>query len=463
MHQPESSTTVSSGTLGPLLRLSVPLITVNLGQQLMGVVDTALAGRVDELSLAATGLGNTIFMLGAVMGIGLVMGVDPLISQALGANRFGAARRTMWQGIYAGLLATLPLVLFMLFLGQMLEVIGIGPALASHTRLYVAGRLLSIVPVLILMSQRSYLQSAHLTRPIVYSMLVANLFNFVADWVLIFGDAGLESVGLTPLGIPAYGVAGIGAATTVACTMQALFMAAAILRIPSGSGGGSIHAPDWERLTQVFRVGVPVGFQLLSELGVFAAVSILAGTMGTTAMAAHQVAIMLAATAFMVPLAIGAATSVQVGRAIGRRDHRETRRAGLAGIGLGATFMLMTASLMWIFPDRLTGAISGQAAVVEVAAQLVLIAGAFQVFDGIQAVASGALRGAGMTRWAMAANIIAYWVIGFPVSLILGFWLDMGPQGLWWGLTVGLAVAAVALTLKFESVSRRPIEALGVG
>ena len=208
---------------------------------------------------------------------------------------------------------------------------------------------------------------------------------------------------------------------------------------------------------------MPIGLQLLAELGIFALVSILAGTMGTTAIAAHQVAIMLAASSFMVPLAVGAATSVQVGRAIGKGDVREARESGFAGFAIGGAFMLTTALIMWIFPTSMARLMTDQQEVLSLAANLIVIAGTFQIFDGLQAVGSGALRGAALTRWAMVANIVAYWIVGFPVSLWLGFSLGMGPQGLWWGLTAGLAIAAVALTLKFYAVSRRPIAAVNLG
>ena len=432
-------------------------MVVNLGQQMMAVVDTALAGRLDEVSLAATGLGSTIFFVTSIFGIGVTLGVDPVASQAFGAGRRRHARRAMWQGVYAGLVVTVPIAAATLGLGSVLEWWGVEPALAEKTRLYLHARLPSIVPLMVFMACRSYLQAAHLTRPIVISTVAANLFNLAADWILIFGDDGMVRLGLPEMGIPALGVAGIGWATTVAATMQMVVVALALRALEPGQGGRPVRAPDRLLLGRIFKLGIPIGLQLVSEGGIFALVSVLAGVMGSRAMAAHQVAIMLAALSFMVPLAVGMATSVQVGRAIGRADHPGTRRAGLAGIFLGGLAMIFTALMMWIFPAGLARIMTDQPGVVELSAQLLIIAGAFQIFDGIQAVGSGALRGAGMTRWAMTANIVAYWLIGLPISLWLGFRLGWGPQGLWWGLTAGLFVAALALSIKFAAVSRRPI------
>ncbi|MEE8583858.1 MAG: MATE family efflux transporter [Acidobacteriota bacterium] len=440
----------------PLLQLALPLIVVNLGQQMMAVVDTALAGRLDEVSLAATGLGSTLFFLTSIFGIGVTLGVDPIASQAFGAGRRRHARRAMWQGVYAGLVVTVPIAAATVGLGAILEWLGVQPALAEKTRLYLHARLASIIPLMVFMACRSYLQAAQLTRPIVISTVAANLFNLAADWILVFGDDGLVRLGLPELGIPALGVAGIGWATTVAATMQLAVVALALGAEP-GQGRQPVRALDRLLLRRIFKLGIPTGLQLVSEGGIFALVSFLAGVMGSRAMAAHQVAIMLASLSFMVPLAVGMATSVQVGRAIGRADHPGTRRAGLAGIFLGGLAMIFAALMMWVFPTGLARIMTDQPGVVELSAQLLIIAGAFQIFDGIQAVASGALRGAGMTRWAMTANIVAYWLIGLPISLWLGFGLDWGPQGLWWGLTAGLFVAAAALSVKFAAVSRRPI------
>ncbi|HSR53631.1 MAG TPA: MATE family efflux transporter [Acidobacteriota bacterium] len=446
--------------LKPLVRLSLPLIVINLGYQTMSLVDTALAGRLDELSLAAVGLGSMVFFLGAVFGIGVSAGVDPLASQALGAGRFRDARRAMWQGIYGGLLILLPVAGFILTVAYSLEWMGIEPQLAARTRLYIWGRLLSLPPLFTLMAVRAYLQAAHYPRPIVVATLAANVFNLVANWLLIWGDEGLVSLGLPAVGLPALGVLGIGLATGIATISQLLILVKPLSSLDPGPGEGPVAKPDRLRLRRHFSLGLPIGFQLMGEMGIFAAVGILAGTLGTLTMAAHQTAIQLAAFTFMIPLSIGEATSVQVGRAVGRRDTPSARWAGFSGILMGGGVMFFAALFMWIFPQTLAGLITTEREVIELASGLIIVAGFFQIFDGIQAVSSGCLRGAGMTRWAMLANVFCYWIIGFPAAFLMGLVLNWGARGLWWGLTAGLGMAALILSLKFASVSRRPIAAL---
>ncbi len=448
------------GRLRPLVRLSVPIIIANVGNQAMSLVDTAMAGRIDDLALGAVGLGSSLFFMFASLGMGVAMGVDPLASQAFGAGRFRQARHAMWQGLYAGSIAAVPVGAAVVITGFLLETFGVSPELAAKTREYNHTRLLSLLPFIWFTVQRSYLQAAHRTRPIVVAVIVANVVNLFADWLFMFGDQGLQRLGLPPIGLPALGVAGIGFATTLSRLLQLTIIALALRSIDSGRGPRPLHHVDRKMLRRVFALGIPISLQIFSEAGVFSLAALMAGLMGTLSLAAHQVALMLAATTFMVPLSISMATSVQVGRAIGRGDSHEARSAGFLGMVLGGAVMMAAALSMWIFPNALARMMTPQPEVVSAAAQLIVIAGFFQLSDGIQAVASGALRGAGLTRWAMGANIVAYWVLGLPISIALGFWFDWGPQGIWWGLTLGLSLAAIALTARFIYVSRRPFEAL---
>jgi len=207
-------------------------------------------------------------------------------------------------------------------------------------------------------------------------------------------------------------------------------------------------------------VGLPLGLQLGAETGVFALVSVLMGRMGTESMAGHQVALQIASFTYAATLGIGAATSVQVGRAIGRQDAAATRFAGLAGISLGAVYMVGNALLMWWFPETLARLMTSDATVIPSAVTLITIAAVFQVADGVQSVASGALRGAGVTRFSFVANVLGHWLVGVPVGALFGYGLGWGAPGLWWGLTAGLAAVALSLGLKFESLSRKPVARL---
>lgn len=432
---------MNTGELRPLVRLALPLMLVNAGHQVKGLVDIFFAGRIGPLAVAATGLGVTIFTVGSIFATGLVLGVDPIVSQSIGAGQPRQARRAMWQGVYAGLLMTIPLAGLVLGLGFLLERIGVKPELASLTRTYLFGRVTSLLPWVAFVSMRAYLQASHRTRPIVIAVVAAVILTVAGDWLLAF-VAGL-------------GVAGLGWASAIVVVAQMTIVGLALRGVDPGAGGEPLRRYDRAILGKVLRLGVPIGFTMLAEVGVFCFVGVLMARISPNAMAGHQVAMSLAAFTFMFPLAIGMATSVQVGRAIGRGDTPAARSAGIAGIALGAGVMTVCAVAMLLLRRTLASAMCPDAAVIGTAVMLLQIAAAFQIFDGIQAVATGALRGAGSTRWALGANVFAYWVVALPVGVVLG-----GPSGLWLGLTAGLGVAAAMLTIKFLRVSSKPIRAL---
>jgi MATE family multidrug resistance protein len=446
----------------PLLGLALPIILVNLGNQFRGVVDTAIAGRIDTLSLGGTGLGITLFMVGSMIGIGIVLGIDPILSQAFGANRPRQARRTLWAGIMTGLLMVLPAGGVVLGLYHSLEFLGIAPDLAAKTGEYIYARLPELIPLLVFVSIRSYLQAAHRVGPIVIAMIASNLLNIPGDWILAFGDEGLLKLGLPAMGIPAFGVRGLGWVSVAVTTMEVVIGLIVLRKIHPGKETAPLPRPDRRLVGRIFRLGTPLGFQLVTEVGMFACIGVLMGTLGKVAMAAHQVAMMIASFTFMVPLGVGMATCIRVGMAIGRGDTKGTREAGVAGIRLGAAFMVGMAIVMWVIPGTLARVLTSEEEVIPLAVILIRIAAAFQIFDGIQVVASGALRGAGMTRFLMITNFVAYWCIALPISWGLGIAGGRGPEGLWWGLTFGLAIAAAIMTTRFLQVSRRPIAAIPV-
>ncbi len=440
--------------LKELLHVSLSLAVVQVGFHLPGVVDTALAGRVGGETLAATGLGAAIFFTVSVFGIGVVMGIEPLAAQAFGAGRSRQGRRLMWQGIYAAGMVTVPLGGIMLWAGSNLHRFGVSESLSALTAEYVWGRVASLWPLLSCVAIRSYLQSAHHTRPIVVAVVALNVFNLVADWLFLFGDPGLVALGLPAIGVPALGVLGLAWASTVATVGQLVVLALATRRVEPGTGDEPVRALDRAALSRVFNLGVPLGLQLGAEVGVFALVGVMMGGMGTLAAAAHQVVLQLSSLTFAASLGIGAATAVQVGRAIGRGDGAATRRAGLYGILSAATFMLCMAAIMWLWPRALVRVMTSDLEVMPGAMRLLLIAAAFQVVDGMQAVGSGALRGAGATRFAFGAHLVGHWLVGLPLGVGLAFGAGMGPAGLWWGLTAGLAVVALTLTIKFSLITR---------
>lgn len=414
-----------------LVRLSLPLVAVNLAHMTMGLVDTALAGRLGALEQAAAGLGNMLFFAGAIFGIGVTMGIDPIASQAFGAGRPDEARRAMWQGIYLGVLATLPIAALIVALGFALEPLGVEARLAEEARGYAHARLPGLVAVFAFVAARVYLQAENRTRPLLWIALAANVANAIADLALM----------------RAFGVRGIAWAST-----GVVFVELALLAPMLGSGWAR---PDGAMLRRAVRLGLPIGGMNVVDVALFSVVGVLMARFGAAATASHQVAMTLASLTFMVPLGISAATSVLVGRAIGAGDAAEARRHGLAGISLGGGFMLAMACVLWALPELLADLMTADPEVAALAATLLRIAAAFQLFDGVQICAAGALRGAGQTRWPFVAGMAAYWGVALPVSLALAFGAGLGPAGLWAGLTVGLAVAAVALTARWSRLGTR--------
>ncbi|MBX3127874.1 MAG: MATE family efflux transporter [Polyangiaceae bacterium] len=435
-----------------LLALSLPIAFSHLGQTLLGVVDTAVVGRVGELHLGAAGLGNALFFTVTVLGMGVMLGLDPVIAQAMGAGEANKARRALWQGVWLAGLVGVPLMLVVLLASGTLELMGIAPDSAVLTRAYVMARLPSLVPFLVFVALRCYLQAAGTTRPVVTAVVLANIVNVPLSIVLVFGDEALTRAGLPPLGLPALGVAGAGWAST-ACTLVQVVVLADAMRRSSSAAEPNARQVDAVVMKRALLLGLPIGLQLVAEFGVFALVNVAMANLDSTSLAAHQVALTLASATFMVPVGIGAATSVRVGRAIGQGDATGTRRAGIVGLGLGTTFMIGSALCFWLFPESLAAIITSDAKVIDAAVGLLLVAAVFQISDGVQAVGAGALRGAGDTRFTFLANVAGHYLIGLPLGLVLTFVLAAGAPGLWWGLSAGLTVVAIALLRRFLRIS----------
>ena len=428
-----------------LFRLAGPLAAAQAGTQLMGLVDVAVLGRLGPAELAASGLGNAVFFAISVVGMGLMFGIDPMISQAVGAGDRVRARRTLWQGIWLGLVVSAVLTLVLGAAALLLPYFGVKPELVAPGRAYLLVRTLSLAPFLLFFVVRAYLQAHGVTRPMVVAMVLANVLNLVGDLVFVFGWWK----------IPAFGVAG-AAMATVLCTLVELWIVAVAVR---AIDIGEPFDHRWSRaeVARAFRVGLPVGLQMGAEVGIFALVAVLAARLGTLDLAAHQLVIGLASFTYTAALGVAAAGSVRVGIGVGSRDPKATRIAGHVAFLGGAGVMAVAALAFLFFPRPLARLITDQEAVIATAMPLFLVAAVFQLSDGVQAVGGGVLRGAGDTKFTFYANLAGHWLIGLPVALYLGFRRNFGIVGLWWGLCAGLTVVAVLLFLRFERLSRDEI------
>jgi MATE family multidrug resistance protein len=422
-----------------MLRLAVPVVVIQVGMMAMGVVDTIMVGHISARALAAVALGNLYFFGLAVFAMGTLMVLDPVVAQAFGAGDRAAVGRAVQRGVLLAALLTIPVALLLTLAAPVFRLARQPADVVPLAAAYALVTALGVFPFLLFVVFRQSLQSMGRTAPIVAAIIGANLANAALNWVLIYGY----------LGFPAMGVVGSAWATSISRALLA-----AGLWVGARRELGSLLWPlrpgiwQWEPLSRMLRLGVPIGAQNVLEFGAFALVALMMGWIGTREMAGHQIAINLASLTFMVPLGVGDAGSVLVGQAVGRGDPEGTRGAARAALACGVTFMSLTAAIFLTFPEPLARLYSRDLDVVRVAATLIPIAGVFQVFDGLQVVAAGVLRGLGDTRVPMLVNLLGYWLIGIPVSVYLGFGAGLGPVGLWWGLVLGLALVGTSLLLR---------------
>jgi MATE family multidrug resistance protein len=432
--------------LRALLTLATPIVVIQVGVMFMGVVDTLMVGHLSAQALAAVAIGNLYFFGAAILAQGILHVLDPLVAQSVGAEDHSSIARALQRGMVLACFLAIPISLIMLPVQPLLLLAGQPTEVVPLVKDYVWWMIPGTAPLFLFVVLRQTLQAMHHTRSIVWCIIIANVVNALLNWLLIFGHAGF----------PALGVIGSALATTTARWLMALLLIAL----------------SWDRLKQYLQpfqreallpgpvlrmlwLGLPIGFQMLLEFGAFYAIALLMGRLGTIQIAGHQVAINLASLTFMVPLGISSAAAVLVGNAVGRGDPIGARRSARTSLICGAAFMSMTALLFLAFPEFLAGLYTRDTAVLGIAISLLPIAGIFQVFDGLQAVGAGVLRGLGDTRAPMVINILGFWLFGMPVSIYLGFNAGLGPRGLWWGFVAGLGAVAILLLIRIRLRLRR--------
>ena len=421
-----------------MVRLAVPVVVAELGWVAMGIVDIAMVGRLGPEAIGAVGVGSVLFFAVVVFGIGVLLGLDPLVAQAYGAGRLDECHRWLFHGVGLSLMLAAPLTLIAAPLIATLDRWGLDPDVQRLTAPYLSKILWSIVPLLFYTAFRRYLQAIGLVTPITAALVSANLINVLINWLLIFGN----------LGAPRLGVDGAAWATCVSRVYLALFLVVAILGHERRYRAGLWHVPrrlELHRLRRLSTLGLPAAVQVTLEVGVFAVVTALAGRLAPATLAAHQIVLNIASVTFMVPLGVGSAGAVRVGQAVGRLDAPGARYAGWAALALGGGFMTSTAVTFVLAPYAILGLFTTDATVIRVGVSLLLVAALFQLFDGLQGVATGVLRGFGDTRTPMVWNLVGHWVVGLPVGYVLCFEWGWGVVGLWIGLSTGLILVGVML------------------
>jgi len=434
--------------LRSLIRLAAPLAAAQAGTQVMGLVDLAVVGRLGARELGAAGLGNAIFFTISILGVGIVFGVDPMISHAFGGGDPVRARHVLWQGVWLAIGVTVALTIPLLFAPMLFPLFGVERSLQPMAIQFLLVRTAGLAPFLVFIVARAYLQAQHITRPMVMAMLIGNVFNFVADVVLVFGWGPF----------PRMGVAGAALSTDLGSVLQLVIAAWAVksIHLPQHDAG-ALHHARWPEIRQAIRLGFPIGGQLAAEIGVFALVGLLAGHIGAIDLAAHQLVLGFISLTFTISVGVASAGSVRVGLAVGARDQARTRRAGFAAVTGGIGFMLAGATIFALFPRAVARLLTNQEAVIAAAVPIFLVAAVFQLSDGLQAIGAGVLRGAGDTIFPLVSNLVGHWLVGLPIALYLGFHRHMGIVGLWWGLCAGLTAVAILLLLRFNRLSKTAI------
>lgn len=435
-------------------RLAGPIILAQMAQVAMGFTDTVMAGRLGAGDLGAIAIGVNLWILPYLFCVGLLMAVSSLVAHAFGAARFGDIRDLMGQLLWVCLGLALLAIFAMLAMVQLLPLLEIDPGLTTLAGKYVKAVAWGMPAVIGYLALRFMSEGIGCTRPMMVIQLVGLLANILADWVFMFGK----------LGFPAMGAEGAGWATALVMWLT-LFL---LLGYMAGHRRYRFiwrapHQPrEWKRTRELLRIGSPIAVTLLAEVGMFAAVALLMGRLGVVEVAAHQVAINVASLAFMIPLGISAATTVRVGHAVGEGRAWLVRFRGLTGIGLAAGCMLFTASVLFLFPRSIVAIYTGDAQVQALAVKLLFMAALFQLSDGIQISANGALRGIKDTFLPMLMTLAIYWGFGLPLSWYLGFEAAIGPEGLWFGLVASLTLAALLLVWRFLLLSSAAVRAVSV-
>ncbi len=416
--------------------LAAPIVATQVGTMLMGVVDMVMVGGIGSDALAAAALGSAWTMGTLVVGMGVSLGIDPLLTQAHGAGDGRRVGLIVQRGLVVAAIASVPTAALWFWTEDALLLAGQSPVLARMAHAYVLAQLPSVPGFLGFMVLRSYLQGRSIVAPALWITLAANLVNVALNWLLIHGHLGFPRLGLT----------GAGVATGVTRLLMFASLAALIWRVGLHRGAWQ----PWSRaafagLGAIFMLGVPVGIQLGLEMWAFQAATLIAGWLGEAELAAHTIVINLASLSFMVPLGISMAAVTRVGNFIGAGQLAAAQRATWVALGLGAGVMSVSALTFVTLQAVLPRAYTGEPRVLAIAAVLMPIAAAFQLFDGIQVVGGGILRGMGRTRPAAVFNLLGYYALGLPVAWYLAFEAGMGVAGIWWGLTAGLAIVALLL------------------
>jgi MATE family multidrug resistance protein len=431
--------------------LAYPVIIGQLGFIMMGVVDSLMVGKLGAAPLAAASLGNHLLIVVFVIGIGTSMAVTPLVAISVGAKKYAECGVYFRQSLLVNLVLSVVLMIIVIIGAELIVFFDQPESVAVQATSYTRILGFTAIPMMLFQTYKQFIEGLSVMRPAMVITLIANLVNAFTNWVLIYGN----------LGFPALGLDGAGWATFSSRVFIAIALMVFVMRnhfFKQYDVSFHFKSINFAVIKRILSIGLPSGFQYFFEVGAFSTAVIMVGWLGTTQLAAHQIAINLASISFMAVLGVSAAGSIRVGNAVGKQDTSETRKAGFTAIISGALIMTFSGIIFIIFRNYLPTLYVDDKSVITIASSLLIIAALFQLSDGTQAVGIGILRGLTDVKIPTAITFIAYWLVGLPVGYLLGFTLELGVQGVWYGLLFGLTTSAVLLTLRFNAKSKQLVK-----
>ena len=424
------------------IRIGAPVVAAQLIQMSMGFVDAVMAGNLNATALAAVAVAGSLLGPVFLLGMGILMAINPIIAHHHGADERELIGKTLWQGLWLSQIIAVPVMLMLQNMVEVMKLFGIKPEIIPITQGYLDAFSYGVPAAFAYFALRFFNEGLAITKPSMYFATIGLLINIPGNYVFMYGR----------FGFPEMGAVGVGWATTLVHWIMLVGMALFTFRKSCDREfkiHNNISFPKWSLSKGILRVGFPNGVSICIEVTMFAMVALIMGSLGIKIVAAHQVTINFAAFTFMMPLGLSIATTARVGFAMGQKNLYNAKLFGYIGIFLSVIVMSCTAILMISVPEWIAAIYTNDAEVRQIAVKLLLLAGIFQISDGLQVGAFGALRGLKDTKVPMMVNIIAYWIIGFPACYILGIVLQYGAQGLWTGLIFGLTVAAILHNVRF--------------
>ncbi|MDO8967263.1 MATE family efflux transporter [Algoriphagus sp.] len=434
--------------LNTTFHLAYPVMLSQLGQVSVGVADSMMVGRLGALPLAAASLGNSIFFVLMMFGIGISMGITPLISIAEGKGKIKRISRLFTHGLWINLATSILLTAIVLGLSQGLFFLNQPEDVVVLAIPYLLIITASLIPMMVFQTFKQMAEGLSQTKQAMYITIFCNLINIFLNWVLIWGY----------LGAPALGLNGAGLATLISRILMMVLMGAYILfskRYQIYQFSLSIRNASLPMIYRILKIGVPTGFQFIFEVSAFSAAAIMMGWIGVNALAGHQIALNLASISYMMATGLATAGMIRVSNQIGKGNPKAMREAGMVVFGMVIVFMFSAAVLFVAARFFLPTLYIDDPEVIALAASLLIIAGLFQLSDGVQVVGLGVLRGMEDVKVPTLVTLMAYWVLGLPLGYLFAFEFGMAEKGIWYGLLIGLSITAVILFYRFHALSKR--------